>query len=176
MLAQNPKIPLNQQLRYAGIEPPFLVKSRLDAPLKVKKPSIIGTQFMGDLFHKDIRDDQINSVFIKMLWADWHTFIVLTKRPERMLDFVNIGEGWRGKMKNVWLGVSVSTQEDADRLIPVLLQIPASVRIISVEPTLEQIDISTGPTFWDDPSAGIKWVIVGAESGPKRGNKWLNFA
>jgi protein gp37 len=58
---------------------------------------------------------------------------------------------------NVWLGTSVEDQRAADERIPHLLQTPAAVRFLSVEPLL-------GPVDLDAP--GYDWVIVGGESGP----------
>ena len=144
-----------------------IVKKELAAPQRRKKPAIIGTQFMGDLFHPDIKDYQLNSVWRAMLFADWHTYIVLTKRPERMLQWTETGTEWR-KLDHVWFGVSIWDQESADRFIPILLQIPAAVHFISVEPMLGPVDISQTVTYWDDPSAGINWVIAGCESGHGR--------
>jgi protein gp37 len=87
------------------------------------------------------------------------------------------GEGNLWPLRNVWLGVSVENQEQADRRIPPLLQTPAAVRFLSCEPLLSDIDLSEwiqfqGPTWRysdaDDSTGrpGIDWVIVGGESGP----------
>ncbi len=144
----------------------------LDKPLKLKKPSVIGVSFMGDLFHEDILDHQINSIFLKMVNIDWHTYLVLTKRHERMADFVSIGTGWRGKMSHVYLGVSCENQARADERIPTLLQIPAAKHFVSFEPLLGPVDLDKTcprkPTnngwCWRE---GIDWVIAGGESGPR---------
>lgn len=75
-------------------------------------------------------------------------------------------------LPNLWLGTSISTQADADKNIPILLQIPASVRFISLEPMLERIDFrhinACGGKYIIDVSRGlnkIDWVIIGCESG-----------
>ena len=82
-----------------------------------------------------------------------HTFQVLTKRPERLLDVC--GElPWPD---NVWMGVSVENQKYAFRS-EILSHVPASVRFLSVEPLIGPIN--------DLPLLGIHWVIVGGESGP----------
>ena len=151
---------------YAGEGPPILVESRLNDPLKVKKPSVVGTQFMGDLWHKDVTLEQRDMIYSTISLCPQHTFIILTKRPENVMSW------WLANNKNVWLGVSISTQEDADKLVPVLLQIPAAVRIVSVEPMLGPVDIDTRkmcPTSeCFAPPPKIDWVIIGCESGPKR--------
>lgn len=80
---------------------------------------------------------------------------------------------------NVWLGVSVEDQKRADERIPLLLQIPAAVRFLSVEPLLERVDLNLtmegaeGPhekSFAQPTEYGqlINWIIVGGESGPNR--------
>jgi len=79
--------PLKIRSAYAGERPPVLVEDRLADPLKRKKPSIVGTQLMGDLFHESIKFEWIAAIFGIMAFAQNHTFIVLTKRPERMLEF-----------------------------------------------------------------------------------------
>lgn len=96
-----------------------------------------------------------------------HTFQVLTKRPERMRAYlsdqdrfqriVDVGNdpewhmrweepedmidgvGW--PLPNVWLGVSVENQRMADERIPLLLETPAAVRFLSVEPLLGPVDL-----------------------------------
>jgi protein gp37 len=80
---------------------------------------------------------------------DW---LLLTKRPKNTAQIVIV------PLPNIWLGVSVGCQADADRWIPVLMSIPAQIRFLSVEPLLEQVDLKL---------EGIHWVIVGGESGRK---------
>ncbi len=158
-------------------ENPFAVMCcpwRLDEPLKVKKPSRIGVSFMGDLFHKDVPFEFIDRVWTRILYCPQHDFIILTKRPDRMAEFVSdVGVFNYDVLSNLWLGVSVSNQSDADKFIPILLQIPASRRFVSVEPMLGPVDLclgedgieSGGPQGWV-PGPTIDWVICGAETGP----------
>jgi len=61
---------------------------------------------------------------------------------------------------NLWLGVSISTQVDADNLIPILLKIPAAARFVSVEPMLGPVDLKQ--------YLSLNWVVIGSESGPNR--------
>lgn len=84
----------------------------------------------------------------------------------------------RWPLPNVWLGVSVENQATADERIPLLLQCPAAVRWISVEPLLGPVDLTSalsvhdrhgepsGPRCNPDGSAALSWVVVGGESGP----------
>jgi protein gp37 len=151
---------------------------RLDQPIHWLKPKRIFVDSMSDLFHTCVPFEYIKMVLKVMVMANQHTFIILTKRPELMLEFTEwiVGEDdikiaeWP---RNVWFGVSVSTQKDADKMIPVLLQTPASIRIISVEPMLERISLGgfDGKTYrpWLDTHAYepmLSWVICGGESGP----------
>ena len=86
--------------------------------------------------------------------ADWHTFQVLTKRPERARDLAELLP-WPS---NVWMGVSVENRRWTHRL-DTLREIPAAVRFVSCEPLL-------GPLGEIDLTE-IHWVIGGGESGPK---------
>lgn len=97
-----------------------------------------------------------------------------------MFDFVtNVGVPNYGILPNVWLGVTVVNQVEADEKIPFLLQIPAAVRWISIEPMLSAIDLnpwlSKCSYYCDHDSDGgghrpeqskIDWVLVGGETGP----------
>jgi three-Cys-motif partner protein len=128
--------------------------SRLDYPLKWKKPRIIFVNSMSDLFHEDIPDSYVSEVFDVMSKADHHIYQVLTKRPERMAQLApNLP--WP---KHIWMGVTIENRrfvERADRL----REVPAAVRFISAEPLL-------GPLEGLD-LADIHWLIAGGESGPK---------
>jgi protein gp37 len=133
-------------------------RAALLAPLAWKKPQRIFVNSMSDLFQ-----DKANKKFILQVWqvmarAQWHTFQILTKRPERMLRIIS--DPAFPVLPNVWLGTSVESEDYVHR-IDVLRQVPACVRFISFEPLLASIR---------DPNlAGIHWVIVGGESGPPLG-------
>lgn len=64
------------------------VERRLRAPLKRKKPTTYFVNSMGDLFHEDVPDEWIDKVFAVMALCPQHTFQVLTKRAERMRDYM----------------------------------------------------------------------------------------
>ena len=125
---------------------------------------------MSDLFHENVTDEMRDKIFAVMALCPQHTFQVLTKRPERMLDYLTgvdmmrRNEMWRWQvaadeiidncaavedhpwpLPNVWLGVSVENQDAADERIPLLLQTPAAVRFISAEPLLGEICIERIP-------------------------------
>ena len=135
---------------------------RLEQPFHWKKPRRIFVCSMGDLFHEDVRADDIGEIFRVMSFAKQHTFILLTKRPKWAKHYYSIIFPEIAEYPNVWLGVSVSTQKDADRLIPVLLQIPAALIFISYEPALSSLCLR--PKWLEK----LGLLIAGCESGPKR--------
>ena len=164
------------------------IESALEKPLHWKKPRRVFVCSMGDLFHESFnyRGAAMRSIFRTMAMANTHTFIILTKRPERMqrcIDFL-YGPDFAEEMPHVWLGVTAENQETADHRIPVLLQIPAAVRFVSVEPMLGPVDLRsirydhlvdidslTGDHGVFRPLQGrsqdkLDWVICGGETGP----------
>ncbi|MEO3947654.1 phage Gp37/Gp68 family protein [Gorillibacterium sp. CAU 1737] len=62
---------------------------RLDQPLRWKRPRKIFVNSLSDLFHQDVPDDFIDEVFAVMALCPQHTFQVLTKRPQRMRDYLS---------------------------------------------------------------------------------------
>lgn len=88
-------------------------------------------------------------------WLDWQ---LLTKRPERIAE--SLPSDWGSGYPNVWLGVSAESQKYADIRQPILCEIPAAIRWLSVEPMLESID-------FEGDMGGIDWVVCGGESGAK---------
>lgn len=125
----------------------------VELPLRWKKPRLIFVNSMSDLFHKSVPVEFIQRVFATMEAAPQHTFQILTKRSGRLLEIAD-SLPWP---RNVWMGVSVESQEYTQRIAD-LVQVPAAVRFLSVEPLLGPI-----PHL---PLLGVNWVIVGGESGP----------
>lgn len=139
---------------------PRFLPHRLDEPLKIKKPARIGVSFMGDLFHPDIPLHWIDEIF-QVIAESIHTFLILTKRPENMKQYCRIYMQEEVLLPdNLWLGVSVEDQKTANERIPILLQVQAAVRWVSVEPMLEEIYLMS---YLDN----IDWVVCGAETGAK---------
>jgi protein gp37 len=181
------------------------------APLKRKKPTTYFVNSMSDLFHEDVPDEWIDRIFAVMALSRQHTFQVLTKRAERMRGYLTaedrryqielamyeLGGDYDARtipdadwpLPNVWLGVSGERQQEADERIPLLLQTPAAVRFVSLEPLLGPIDLCNishpsppedegrrGSALDGHEVAGmvgnciawippLDWVIVGGESG-----------
>jgi protein gp37 len=127
---------------------------RLDQPLSWKKPRVVFVDSMSDLFHPDVPLEFIQKVLAVMRLASEHTFQVLTKRSERLLQ-LDEEIDWPA---NVWMGVSVENEAYQFR-IDHLRQTGAVVKFLSLEPLL-------GP-LPDLHLQGVDWVIVGGESGPK---------
>ncbi len=125
--------------------------ARLELPLQWKRPRMIFVNSMSDLFHADVPDEYVREVFDVMRRADWHTFQVLTKRPERTVELSSTLP-WPD---NVWMGTSVENQRFTTRITE-LRKTAARVKFLSCEPLL-------GPLRLD--LADIDWVIVGGESG-----------
>ena len=150
-----------------------LVPELLAQPIRWRRPRRIFVNSMSDLFHESVSDDAIDQVF-GVMWSclynryeqPGHVFQILTKRPSRMLEYlqsdrrrqwaqaaVNYGGGFDpdgicdqtfyfdGLHPRIWLGVSVENQAAAEERIPLLLEAPAAVRWLSCEPLLGPIDL-----------------------------------
>lgn len=157
---------------------------KLDQPLHWRKHRTVFVCSMGDLFHEDVPTTYLAAVWNVMETAYNHIFLVLTKRPERMRDFLPISGRVRGYMEpldNVWPGVTAENQEQADKRIPVLLQVPAAVHFVSIEPMLGPVIIDhwLGDAYSSCHGGfdrGLDWVIVGGESGPGARRMDCNWA
>lgn len=125
---------------------------RLGQPFYEARGKRIFVCSMGDLFHPDVPDDFLDEVFFPMyvLNVD-RVFIVLTKRPERMRDYLSRKPPLP---PTVWPGVSVENQAAADERIPILLDILAAVRVVSVEPMLGLVDLHNFLRGFTCPSCG----------------------
>jgi protein gp37 len=132
-----------------------LDRKALLIPLNWKKPRHIFVNSMSDLFHEGVPEAFILELWNAMETARQHTYQILTKRPERMLEVLKKPE-FR-KLPNVWLGTSVENEAAASR-IDVLRKVPAAIRFVSFEPLISAVG---KPNM-----RGIHWAIVGGESGP----------
>jgi protein gp37 len=162
---------------------------RLNEPLNWRKPQKIFVNSMSDLFHEDVPFSFVEKVWDIMFDATIlhnHIFMILTKRPKRMLEFskwMNDCRLRRIDYPGVWLGVTVENQRTADERIPILLDILAVVRFVSIEPMLGPVDLTNikdgfvdldvlssklgGPNDSMHWTGGkIDWIICGPETGP----------
>ncbi|MFN6559982.1 MAG: DUF5131 family protein [Nostoc sp. ChiSLP01] len=179
-------------LEYVGDAPDNLIfdEEVCKKWLSWRKPKKIFVCSMTDLFGEWVENEWIDKVFGYMASAHWHTFHVLTKRPERAIAYFqrhNLAQSIKDAsdlvckpelpLKNVWFGITCENQAMADKRIPLLLETPAAVKWLSVEPILENIDLKFGS--WDvdvddDTTRSIyvpnennlvDWVVLGGESG-----------
>lgn len=165
------------------------VENQLRKPLTWKKPKKIFTCSMSDVFHPNVLDEWRDRAFAVMAIANHHTYQILTKRPERMLEYfqrldvfgrwANVIEqefldspclghlidellGRQSPYKNIWLGTTAGCQESINVRLPLLDQLTQAgwTTFISAEPLLEEIHLG-----FDFPGYKVHQVIAGAESG-----------
>ncbi len=127
----------------------------------------------GDLFCKQIKHDYISEIFASIRVNKDFDFLILTKRPENALLFVLHSYLPPDLPNNLWLLVSAENQHWVDARVPKLLDIPAKIKGISLEPLIDEVDISNYLPHYDSLKdkivmPGIDWVIVGCESGKDR--------
>ncbi len=160
---------------------------KLHDPLRYTGEKKVFVCSMGDLFHEAVPDEWIHRVFGIIARCPQHRFMLLTKRPERMRNYL-LGDipivGSENHFlkraadahcpelfSNIWVGVTAENQRTADERIPILLDTPAKTRFVSVEPMLGPVDLYQwlgGDREIDPPhkySGGLNWVICGGETG-----------
>jgi protein gp37 len=194
----------------------------LKDPLSWKKHERIFMNSMSDMFHESVEDWVIDEAFGIVLACyvlenrQSHTFMSLTKRPERQRKYFSADpkeliKRWSESMDgvvilddpdvlfseyvasfdtknlfplpNYWAGVSVEDQETADKRVPEILQVPASIIFLSMEPLLGPVDLSKwllthgwAPSYYDPDNIHghpnseptnehIQWIVAGGESG-----------
>jgi protein gp37 len=165
---------------------------RLDQPLHWRKPRRIGVVFCGDLFDEQVKHEWVYQVWFTMIEAKQHTYFLLTKQPQNIRTKLST-VAWKLNLEdpftpsqqhkgldimwptNICLGISITDQDDADRMISELLKVPGQ-KWVSGEPMLGPINfghiecqgyadcLMGGPHFPEE----IGWVVLGCESGPKR--------
>jgi protein gp37 len=135
-----------------------LIPEKLEEPLRWAKSKMVFVNSMSDLFHEGVPDDYIEQVCRVMQKARWHRFQVLTKRSERMASMLGTRLNFAASEPHIWFGVSVENRKHGLPRIEHLRSAPAGLRMLSVEPLLEDLGALD--------LAGIGWVILGGESGP----------
>lgn len=134
-----------------------LVPEKLGEPIRWSKPKKIFVNSMSDLFHEEVPDEYIEKVSRVMLAANWHTYQILTKRADRMMELLQGKLRTAAASSHIWWGVSVENRKHGLPRIERLQTSKPAVAFLSVEPLLEdlgRLDLR-----------GIHWVIVGGESG-----------
>lgn len=154
--------------------------AELQKPKKWKKPRRIFVTSMGDIFHDTVSFQDIIEIMFMVKENPIHTFIIITKRPERMVEFFNecTYNPFFEPLPNLWLGVTVENQEHADKRIPLLLEIKCAVHLVSCEPLLGGVNLQQYlPSMAYRPNhrnTYINWVIAGGETGPGFRDVWRN--
>jgi protein gp37 len=156
-----------------GFAPTFYPEAFL-SPLYLKKPSVIGVCFMGDLFGDWVDPDieLINMFSYKRLkvpgyWTikgtifeviktcPQHTFIFLTKNPAGMVK-------WGRFPDNCWVGFSATNPEEFTERLAQISKVEARVKWCSLEPLL-----NWDPAFKTDAWRMLDWVAIGALMGTR---------
>lgn len=208
---------------------------RLTEPIKTRKPTLVFVGSMTDIFHDDIPNEWIDEIFHSMMRSTNVTFQILTKRPQRMKEYIDglLEDGisrisstpmqspitasevglvrkwektflWQSRdfdeeatqflygkhgvnikhpFHNIWFGVTAENQKQADIRIPILLDTKVTNRFLSIEPLIDEVDISKyleekqflDIYFYENEVQKTKqvlfnkidWVIVGGETGAK---------
>jgi len=134
-----------------------LAPEKLLDPLRWTSSKRVFVNSMSDLFHPRVPDDYIARVVEVMLAANWHTYQILTKRPERMRRLLRGRLIAGAEAEHIWWGVSVENRTHGLPRIDELRSSGAKVKFLSCEPLLESLGKLN--------LRGINWVIVGGESG-----------
>lgn len=146
----------------------FLDEKILQQPLHWKEPQAIFPCSMTDMFGNWVSDAWLDKIHHVMWQASRHTFQVLTKRPERMRDYMSDPNTPKGNpLPNVWLGVSVEDQDTADERIAQLLETPAAKHWVSAEPLLGPLHLCGLGGCCGFHTYDLDWMVIGGESGTK---------
>ena len=136
-----------------GFEP-TLHRYRLFEPQHVKEPGSVFVCSMADLFGDWVPDQWINAVFDACRAAPQHRYLFLTKNPRRYMDIAKVGELPTGD--NFWYGTTITTTDQP------YFRSNRHNCFLSIEPIFEDFG------SWYINSS-INWVIVGAETGNRKG-------
>lgn len=166
------------------------VEKMLLEPLKWKTPARIFVNSMSDLFHPGISFELIDEAIYVMQRANWHLYQVLTKRVARMAEYRESSEVRRellARNRHIHWGISVGTNATARFRMPIFENFHVPVRWLSMEPLLEDVNLSpwlpheydslghgcwrcgrpkSHPMHQKGTSSWLKWIVTGGESGP----------
>jgi protein gp37 len=142
---------------------------RLSIPLKRKKPTVYAV--WNDLFHEAAPVNFLEDALAVMTNCPQHTFLVLTKRAQRLnlmtSDRLRVSRTDTWPITNLWLGLTVCNQQEADEKIPVFLQVPGK-KFLSLEPLLGPVDLVAAryKAVTEGATGSIDAVFLGGETGP----------
>lgn len=136
-------------------------KSVFNLPLKLKEPSKIFTCSLTDFFHVDC-DGFRQEAWNIIRKCPQHTFQILTKRPERIMQ--SLPDFWNEIENRCWIGTSIGSSDSIHRFRR-LMELPImSIKFLSLEPLYDRIYLP-----FEDMLVLPDWIIVGGESGNDNG-------
>ena len=137
---------------------------------------------LADIFDNAVDPQWREDLFELIRQTPWLDWLFISKRVGNIKEM--LPSDWGDGYPNVWLGITVVNQAEADRDIPKLLALPARIRFLSMEPLLGFVNLThirhplfaatinalTGIWSWDSgpsrkESPHLDWVIAGGESG-----------
>jgi protein gp37 len=168
-------------VNYWGVDAPRreFLDQHWNAPLRWNRaarerqqPARVFCASMADVFDKNAPDGARPRLWELIRQTPYLRWLLLTKRIGNAPGM--LPPDWDRGYPNVWVGISVVTQKEADRDVPKLLDLPAYVRFLSCEPLIEAVDLHRGGFSFlggvRRPGGrlygGVDWVIAGGESGP----------
>ena len=153
-----PIISINERIKREPFPYNFLPtfhRYRLDEPAKIKKPQSIFVCSMADLFGEWVPDEWINAVFEACMKAPQHRYLFLTKNPSRYYEVLSINK--IEAPENFWFGTTIENDD-----MQYFMDFKHS-SFISMEPLQGNFEFDNDITRYTD------WVIVGAETGSRKG-------
>lgn len=142
-----------------GQDPSTVIRSKaktFNSPLKWKDPARVFVCSWSDFFILEA-DDWRDDAWDIIRKTPHLTYLLLTKRPENIKD--RLPNDW--PLPNVWLGVTAENQEQADKRIPLLLEIPAAKHFVSIEPMVGSVDLSEWILGFDIEEEIIEGITAG---------------
>ena len=146
-----------------GFYPAFHL-NRLEEPLKLTGSRTIFTCHTGDAWGSWVKDEHLKMIFDIILQCPQHRFLMLTKNPQRMRRFFNYLN--RTVPDNVWLGASVTTNAELNRISDLPFKEKGGKRWLSIEPLLEKVAINRTTFEVKVKQAGIDWIVIGMQTNP----------
>lgn len=133
----------------------ILRHERFGIPLSRRKNTVFAA--WNDLFHEDVPDQFIYETTRVMKGRPWHTFLLLTKRPEKIRRLSNLYD----EFPNVWSGLTVCNQAEMEEKGKGFFGVPGN-KFLSLEPILSKVVIPP----WVIERNLLSCVILGGETGP----------
>lgn len=141
-------------------------KANFNAPKSWKESKVVFTCSWSDWFIEEA-DPWRDEAWKIIKETPQHTYQILTKRPENIID--RLPEDWgECGYENVWLGVSTENVKTLNERLPKLWMVDADIQFLSCEPLLEDIAPALTGLFIEYGKT-VDWIIIGGESGNETG-------